>query len=80
MVQSAAEMKINYDRAADVAYVAFGQPREGISVETDNGIVLRVDPNTDEVIGFTVVNFFKRFVEKPNEPVSVPLEMAAACG
>ena len=52
--------KMRYDRDADVLYCSFGEPQEAISVETDAGIVIRHNPETNEVVGYTVVNFFKR--------------------
>jgi len=66
-------MKLKYDRSADVLYCSFGEPRPAISVEEDNGVVLRLDPDTDELIGITIVDFFKRFAEHPNDSVDVPL-------
>lgn len=69
---------MKYDRDADVLYCSFGEPREAISVETQSGIIVRKDPENEEVIGITIVNFFKRFAENPNVPVDVPLEEAVA--
>jgi uncharacterized protein YuzE len=78
MVQAANEMKIKYDRAADVLYCSFGDSRPAISEERGNGVVLRLDPQTEAVVGITIVDFFKRFADKPDETVLVPL--AAAVG
>jgi len=73
MVQAANELKINYDRDADVLYCSFGEPQEAISVEADDGIIVRHNPETNAVVGYTIVNFFKRFADRPNQAVSVPL-------
>ena len=73
MVQASNELKINYDREADVLYCSFGDPQPALSVEQGNGVVVRMNPDTDEVVGYTIINFFKRFHEKPNETVSVGL-------
>jgi uncharacterized protein YuzE len=73
MVQSANELRITYDREADVLYCAFGDPKPAISVEHDNGVVVRFNPDNDEVVGVTILDFFKRFAERPDEAVSVPL-------
>lgn len=70
-------LKIKYDRAVDVLYCSFGDPVPALSVERDHGIVIRLDPDTDKVVGVTVVDFFKRFADHPEQSVDVPL-MAAA--
>jgi uncharacterized protein YuzE len=77
MVQASTELKMNYDRAADVLYCSFGDPQPALSVEKDNGIVLRVNPETEQITGITIVNFFKRFADHPNQAVSVSLETEA---
>lgn len=74
MVQASTQLKMNYDRSADVLYCSFGDPQEAISVEKENGVVLRLNPETEQIVGITIVNFFKRFAERPNEAVSVSLE------
>jgi uncharacterized protein YuzE len=73
MVQAANELKMSYDRDADVLYCSFGEPQEAISVEADDGIIVRRNPETNEIVGYTIINFFKRFADRPNMPVSVPL-------
>jgi uncharacterized protein YuzE len=64
--QQLTQLTMQYDAASDVLYCAFGEPRSAIGVESDDqdGVVLRVDPQTDEIVGFTVVNFLKRFTRK----------------
>jgi len=79
MVQSATKVQMKYDRDADVLYCSFGEPREAISVETQSGIIVRKNPdNEKDIVGITIVNFFKRFAENPGVPVDVPLEEAVA--
>lgn len=79
MVQAATRIQMKYDRDADVLYCSFGDPREAISVETASGIIVRKNPDNEaEVVGVTIVNFFKRFAERPDEAVDVQLEEAVA--
>ena len=54
-------LKVYFDKIGDVLDIAIGEPREAISREVDNDIVVRIDPKTDEIIGFTILNFEKRF-------------------
>ncbi|GAC1516492.1 MAG: hypothetical protein NVS1B11_37330 [Terriglobales bacterium] len=69
---------MNYDREADVLYCSFGEPQEAISIETEKGIIVRQNPATNEIVGYTVVNFFKRFADSPNKSVSIPLATEVA--
>lgn len=66
-------MKFKYDRSVDVLYCSFGDPRPALSVEQENGVVLRLDPETEAVVGITIVDFFKRFADNPDTAVSVSL-------
>lgn len=78
MVQPSTKIQMMYDRSADVLYCSFGEPVEAIGVETSNGVIVRKNPENEEVVGITIVNFFKRFAERPNEAVDVELEPALA--
>ena len=55
------KLKVFFDKIGDVLDIAIGEPREAISKEVDNDIVMRIDPKTNEIIGFTILNFEKRF-------------------
>ena len=68
----AKELKVNYDPSADVAYFSYGEPREALSFEGEGGIVIRFDPETNKVVGFTVVNFLRRFQKDPGAFISLP--------
>ncbi|MBI1926349.1 DUF2283 domain-containing protein [Candidatus Poribacteria bacterium] len=58
------EMRISYDKEADVLYVSAGKPKQAICETLDNGIVVRYDKKSDRVIGFTIIDFEKRFSTK----------------
>jgi len=55
-----AESVINYDKEADVLYVSFGNPRRAEGIDIGDGTILRIDPDTEEVIGITILDFKKR--------------------
>jgi len=44
--------------------IAIGKPEKAISRELENDIVVRIDPKTKEIVGFTILNFEKRFEHK----------------
>jgi uncharacterized protein YuzE len=50
-----------YDREGDVLYLTVGEPRDAVSREMGNDVLLRVDPQTDEIVGLTILNFASRF-------------------
>ena len=65
-------MKISYDQSADVLYVSLGHPEYTDYVELDDDFILRLDPQTKEVVGFTVIDFASHFAtEKPS--MMIPL-------
>ena len=57
-------LRISYDKDADVLYVSIGKPKPAICDTLDNGVIVRFDEKTDKVIGFTVIDFIKRFSTK----------------
>ncbi|MEK7561160.1 MAG: DUF2283 domain-containing protein [Patescibacteria group bacterium] len=64
-----------YDKEADVAYLSQGKPSlKDISQETSDDVVLRLNPKTGMVRGFTILNFSKRNTE--DVPVSLPITAA----
>jgi uncharacterized protein YuzE len=67
------EVNMKYDARGDVLYFSVGEPREAISYEADDGVIIRTDPETDDVIGITVIDLSKRFTDHPDKPLSLPL-------
>ena len=55
------KLKFFYDKEGDVLDIAIGDPTESISKELENDIIMRLDPHTDEIVGFTILNFEERF-------------------
>jgi len=65
---------IDYDPTSDVLYCSFGSaPVEAISLETSDGVFIRVNPETNKTVGITVVDFSRRFTLHPGMKVSVAL-------
>ncbi len=74
-------MKINnylnlyYDQEADVLYFSKGTPKASdISDEASDEIIIRKDPKTKVVTGFTILNFSKKS-KKADKSIRLPLEI-----
>lgn len=70
-----AEMRIDYDTNSDVLYLSYGEPREAISDEITDGVLVRRDFETDEVVGVTILDFLYRF---KNHPSAITLPFGGA--
>ena len=55
------DINYDYDDEADVLYAHVGDhPVPAQSVEYENGIVLRIDPQSKKYVGFTIINYMNR--------------------
>jgi hypothetical protein len=66
------QLQFLYDHAADVLHVSMGHPILTNSTALDDNVILQIDPATKQVVGFSIVDFLKRFANN-QEPVTVPL-------
>ena len=69
-------MQLAYDREGDVLYLSIGEPRPAISREVGDDVLLRIDPETQEVVGMTVLNLSTRSIGEML-PVTVDLHSSA---
>lgn len=68
-------LNLYYDKEADVLYFSKGMPSASdISDETADEMVIRKNPHTQEVTGFTILNFSKRSKEA-NKSIKLPVEV-----
>lgn len=59
-------LSIYYDKEADVLYVSKGKPSaKDETFETMDEVVVRKNPKTGEIKGFTVLHFLKRGSKEP---------------
>ena len=67
--------KINfyYDKKNDILDISIGRPRKSISKEVGNDILIRILPNSNKIVGLTVLNFERRF-SKVEKSQSLPIE------
>jgi uncharacterized protein YuzE len=50
-------VRITYDPEGDILYVTFGHPTEATGYQLSDQMLLRVNPQTQEVAGLTIRNF-----------------------
>lgn len=67
-------VSISYDKDADVVYLVFGETTKAVAEEIEEGIFARYDSKSEELVGLTIINFSKKFSQKPRD-VSVPATM-----
>ena len=66
------QLQFLYDHAADVLHVSMGHPILTNSTALNDNVILQIDPVTNQVVGFSMIDFLKRFKDS-EEPVTVPL-------
>ncbi len=70
-----------YDDKGDILDISVGKPRKAISNEIGDDILERIDPETKKIIGFTILNFKKRFKGNKTEqsfPIPIKAEFLPA--
>ena len=69
------DLNLFYDKEADVLYFSKGKPQASdISDETEDEVIIRKDPKTKEVTGFTILNFSKRS-KIATQSIKLPVEV-----
>lgn len=54
------KIKWDYDAEADILYISFGNPRNAEGVDIGEGTIIRIRPDTKEIIGVTILNPLNR--------------------
>ncbi|MEW6609642.1 MAG: DUF2283 domain-containing protein [bacterium] len=62
-----------YDKEGDILDISIGAPQSAISDEIGDDIIIRRHLGTDEIIGFTILNFEHRF-EKNKQSYILPVK------
>lgn len=64
-----------YDREADVFYFSQGKPSaRDEAVEAGNDVIVRINPRTKRVRGFTILNASRR-AGRTHQPMPLPLSL-----
>ncbi len=73
----ATKLTLHFDPNNDVLYCSLGDPKEAIGMEAGDGIIVRLDPETDELVGFTVLDVARHFLGKAATTISIPLHSSS---
>ena len=61
-----------YDHKTDVLSISAGHPVNTDSVPLDEKVILHITPQTQEIVGFSIIDFLKRFTNTET-PASIPI-------
>ena len=70
-------LRFSYYPPSDELNIHFGEPRPAISREIDDEVYLRLDPETRDIVGVTVLHFRQRFAGAKGKPLSFALPVLA---
>jgi len=54
-------LRMAYDREGDVLDISIGEPKEAVSKEIEDDLFIRINPQNNEVVGISILNFEKWF-------------------
>ena len=66
-------LRFSFDKEADVLDISIGKPTKAISKEIEDDFFVRVDPETQKVVGFSILNFEKWF-KKDRDRKIIPIK------
>jgi len=64
------------DEEADILHISLGRAKEAISIERQDEVFLRVDPDSGELVGLTILHFRDGFL-KIRQSIEVSLAKVA---
>ncbi|HID20630.1 MAG TPA: DUF2283 domain-containing protein [Methanophagales archaeon] len=69
-------LKLWYDKEGDILEISAGEPQEAISEEIGDDVVLHRNFKK-EIVGFTILNFRRRFEKMGREDLPISVEFFA---
>ena len=63
-------IKLFYDKEGDILDIAVGEPQGAVSEEVGDDILVRRHPETNEIVGWTILNFSCCFREMGQDGLS----------
>jgi hypothetical protein len=66
-------LNYHYNGEDDILSVWYRQPDEVVCIEPREGILLRIDAQTDEFVGYTILYLHRQFEGQRPEEITLPL-------
>lgn len=57
------KLRFMFDEKGDILDISIGRPKKAISKQLEDDILVRISPKTKKIVGFTILNFRRRFKE-----------------
>lgn len=64
MIERKEGVQWDYDAEADVLYISIGKPVKAESADIGKGVIVRVDTESNEIVGFTIIHPLKRTLQE----------------
>jgi len=75
----ASESLQQYDQASDTYHVSYGPPVPAVTVhDPERGVLVRVEPRTQQVVGFSIPSFKAWYAEHAQENGEFEMELPSA--
>ena len=62
MIENKKSLTWDYDSESDVLYLTFGEPQIAEGIDINDGTIVRVNSQTGEICGITIINPLKRTI------------------
>jgi len=59
-----ARLEWEYDGEADALYLSFGRPRPAVAMDVGDGVIVRYDEQSSEVVGLTIIGVAGRLQKR----------------
>ena len=59
----------SYDEEADVLYISIGPPKPALGVDVGDGLIVRYDEDTNEIVGVTIIGLRERAEDELSQPM-----------
>ena len=71
-------LRFSFDKDSDVLDISIGKPKKAISREIEDDFFVRVDTETNKVVGFSIINFEKWFKSEDKKLIPIKAEFLLA--
>ncbi len=78
MIERQENLQWDYDAEADVLYISIGKLVCAEGIDIGKGVIVRINPELNEVVGFTIINPLRRALQELMVGENTEMAMAAS--